>query len=145
MLSIDTPIDSSSFPPPPSSPSLSSPLTHWSLCVTSVGYRSVDSVTSQLASAVLDSRGPLQYDDRSIGGTSGVKGLPGGGGLEEDDANPWGDEDQVWALQEHVTKYKAQFDSVQKNGMFPSLQTPYTPHKLIMHLRYHPRTLFSHS
>ena len=113
------------------------------MCVTYVGYRSVDSVTSQLASAVLDSRGPLQYDDRSIGGTSGVKGLPGGGGLEEDDANPWGDE--LWALQEHVTKYKAQFDSVQKNGMFPSLQTPYTPHKLIMHLRYHPRALISHS
>ena len=73
---------------------------------------------------MLDSRGPLQYDDRSIGGTSGVKGLPGGEGLEEDDANPWGDEDQVWALQEHVTKYKAQFDSVQKNGtILSSFQT----------------------
>ena len=37
---------------------------------------------------------------------------------DDDDAtpNPWGDEDQVWALQEHVSKYKAQFDSVQKNG-----------------------------
>ena len=86
--------------------------------------RSVDSVTSQLASAVLDSRGPLQYDDRSIGGTSGGgKGLPGGAGGaldEDDDANPWGDEEQVWALQEYVTKYKAQFDSVQKNGTIRS-------------------------
>ena len=93
-----------------------------------IDYRSVDSVTSQLASAVLDSRGPLQYDDRSMGGTSGGKGLPDGGGgmVEEDDANPWGDEDQAWALQEYVSKYKAQFDSVQKNGANMSSHTPHT-------------------
>ena len=148
--------------------------------------RSLDSMTTNsLSSAVLDSRGPLQYDNERnsnpLGGTN--NGALGGKNqrehpmqcvitysvwfnilprstviqytviryissffppisfvytssllsltnrtmltTEDDDAtpNPWGDEDQTWALQEYVAKYKAQFDSVQKNGMVVSVKT----------------------
>jgi hypothetical protein len=86
--------------------------------------RSLDTVPSALASAVLDRKSPLQYDERSdaVGGGNGSGGGGGAGkvgGQEDDDANPWGDneDDTVWALQEYVPKYKAQFDSVQKGGM----------------------------
>lgn len=39
---------------------------------------------------------------------------------EDDDANPWGDEEDtssVWALQGHVSMYKSQFDSVSRDGL----------------------------
>lgn len=39
---------------------------------------------------------------------------------EDDDANPWGDEEDtqaVWALQGHVSLYKAQFDQISRDGL----------------------------
>ena len=39
---------------------------------------------------------------------------------EDDDANPWGDEEDtqaVWALEGHVSLYKGQFDEISRDGL----------------------------
>jgi Cytoskeletal-regulatory complex EF hand len=46
--------------------------------------------------------------------------LPSSLTAEDDDANPWGDEEDtqgVWALQGHVSLYKAQFDQISRDGL----------------------------
>jgi hypothetical protein len=76
--------------------------------------RSLDTMTTALANAHLDSHGPLIYE-------SPPSSTPNGIYSDDGDSNPWGDNDgdqkeQEWALNEYIPMYKPKFDEIQKGG-----------------------------
>mmetsp|Transcript_4909 Transcript_4909/g.5066 ORF Transcript_4909/g.5066 Transcript_4909/m.5066 type:complete len:543 (+) Transcript_4909:252-1880(+) len=76
--------------------------------------RSLDTISTALANAQLDSQGPLIYEAPPGSAPNGVY-------SDDGESNPWGDNDedhkeQEWALQEYISMYKPEFDKIQKGG-----------------------------